>query len=52
MANCFVSLVSAAGAAVSARIDPDSIRDDDRVQAGRAAVERLRSGSATPGRNG
>ncbi|GAB99085.1 hypothetical protein GONAM_07_00060 [Gordonia namibiensis NBRC 108229] len=34
---------------VSARIDPDSIREDDRVQAGRAAVERLRSGSVTPG---
>ena len=34
---------------ISARIDPDSIREDDHVQAGRAAVERLRSGPATPG---
>ncbi|MFW0796641.1 folate-binding protein [Gordonia sp. CPCC 205515] len=29
---------------VSAQIDPDSIPTDDRVQAGRAAVERLRQG--------
>lgn len=29
---------------VSAQIDPDSITTDDRVQAGRAAVERLRHG--------
>lgn len=29
----------------AARIDPDSVRADDRVQAGRAAIERLRSGS-------
>ncbi|MEE4023483.1 folate-binding protein [Gordonia sp. PKS22-38] len=29
---------------VSARIDPDSVRTDDHVQAGRAAVERLRGG--------
>ncbi|MXP23250.1 folate-binding protein [Gordonia sp. HNM0687] len=29
---------------VSARIDPDSVRTDDHVQAGRAAVERLRHG--------
>ncbi|QHD84728.1 folate-binding protein [Gordonia sp. JH63] len=47
-----VELSVGAESAVSARIDPDSIRDDDRVQAGRAAVERLRSGSAAPGRNG
>lgn len=30
---------------VSARIDPDSVVDDVRVQAGRAAVERLRHGA-------
>ncbi|GAA1481248.1 folate-binding protein YgfZ [Gordonia sinesedis] len=32
--------------AVAARIDPDSIAVDDRVQAGRAAIERLRGGDA------
>ncbi|MGV9857829.1 CAF17-like 4Fe-4S cluster assembly/insertion protein YgfZ [Gordonia sp. NPDC003425] len=28
---------------IAARIDPDSVRDDDRVQAGRAAIDRLRN---------
>ncbi|MGW8814766.1 CAF17-like 4Fe-4S cluster assembly/insertion protein YgfZ [Gordonia terrae] len=46
-----VELTVGAESAVSARIDPDSILEDDRVQAGRAAVERLRSGPAAPGRN-
>ena len=32
---------------VSARIDPDSVRADDHVQAGRAAVERLRRGAGS-----
>lgn len=32
---------------VSARIDPDSVRDDERVQAGRAAIDRLRHGGAS-----
>ncbi|GAA3720473.1 YgfZ/GcvT domain-containing protein [Gordonia hankookensis] len=32
---------------VSARIDPDSVRDDDRVQAGRAAIDRLRHGGVS-----
>ncbi|WP_439031720.1 CAF17-like 4Fe-4S cluster assembly/insertion protein YgfZ [Gordonia terrae] len=40
-----VELTVGTDAATSARIDPDSIREDDRVQAGRAAVERLRGGS-------
>ncbi|MFW0785546.1 folate-binding protein [Gordonia sp. CPCC 206044] len=31
----------------SARIDPDSIRTDERVQAGRAAIDRLRHGGTT-----
>uniref|UniRef100_UPI003D946DCC CAF17-like 4Fe-4S cluster assembly/insertion protein YgfZ n=1 Tax=Gordonia sp. B7-2 TaxID=3420932 RepID=UPI003D946DCC len=34
---------------VSARIDPDSVDTDDHVQAGRAAVERLRRGPAESG---
>jgi folate-binding protein YgfZ len=44
-----VELTIGAEEPLSARIDPDSVREDDHVQAGRAAVERLRSGSATPG---
>nr|WP_202422420.1 folate-binding protein YgfZ [Gordonia sp. SID5947] len=32
---------------VSARIDPDSVRDEERVQAGRAAIDRLRHGGAS-----
>ncbi len=47
-----VELSVGAASAVCARSERDSLRDDDRVQAGRAAVERLRSGSAAPGRNG
>ncbi|MEO9326792.1 CAF17-like 4Fe-4S cluster assembly/insertion protein YgfZ [Gordonia aurantiaca] len=43
-----IELTAGAEEPVSARIDPDSVRDDHHVQPGRAAVERLRSGS-TPG---
>ncbi|MCR5977704.1 folate-binding protein [Gordonia jinghuaiqii] len=44
-----VELTVGTDATISARIDPDSVREDERVQAGRAAVERLRGGSSTPG---
>ena len=40
-----IDLVVGAEDAMSARIDPDSVPADDRVQAGRAAIERLRSNS-------
>ncbi|MCD2145605.1 CAF17-like 4Fe-4S cluster assembly/insertion protein YgfZ [Gordonia paraffinivorans] len=41
-----VDLAAGAEEPVSARIDPDSVREDEHVQAGRAAIERLRSGAA------
>lgn len=37
---------AAADAQMAARIDPDSIAADDHVQAGRAAIERLRGGAS------
>lgn len=38
-----VDLVVGTETQMGARIDPDSIRSDDRVQAGRAAIDRLRT---------